>query len=79
MLPGGGRKPRTATPFAWRLVFLGVAGLLLWSLYSTKSAYSTLSEQVPAQPPWYMFSSALASRPSLTGGSNRQGAACNEG
>ena len=26
-LPGGGRKPRTATPLAWRLLYLGARTL----------------------------------------------------
>ena len=45
-LPGGGRKPRTATPLAWRLIILGVSCLLLWSLYSTSTSYRNLAHQV---------------------------------
>ena len=46
-LPGGGnRKPRTATPLAWRLLYLTCLGFIAWCFHSTKSATSQIAADV---------------------------------
>ena len=47
-LPGGGKKPRTATPLAWRLVYLVVMSVLGWSFLSTRAASAAIATDVAA-------------------------------
>jgi len=47
-LPGGGKKPRTATPLAWRIVYLVVLSVIGWSFLSTRAASAQISTEVAA-------------------------------
>jgi len=47
-LPGGGKKPRTATPLAWRLVYLVVLSVVGWSFLSTRAASAAIATDVAA-------------------------------
>ena len=47
-LPGGGKKPRTATPLAWRLVYLVVLSVVGWSFLSTKAASTAMQGEIKA-------------------------------
>eukprot|EP00908_Phaeocystis_cordata_P025078 Transcript_7534.p1 GENE.Transcript_7534~~Transcript_7534.p1 ORF type:complete len:345 (-),score=113.56 Transcript_7534:161-1162(-) len=42
-LPGGGKKPRTATPLAWRLVYLVIGSVIGWSFLSTRAASAAIA------------------------------------
>ena len=37
-LPGGGRKPRAATPLAWRLLYLGGLAFIAWAFNSSRTS-----------------------------------------
>jgi hypothetical protein len=47
-LPGGGKKPRTATPLAWRLVYLAVLSVFGWSFLSNRAASAAIATDVAA-------------------------------
>ena len=47
-LPGGGKKPRTATPLAWRLVYLGILSVVGWSFLSNRAASAAIATDVAA-------------------------------
>ena len=47
-MPGGGKKPRTATPLAWRLVYLVVLSVVGWSFLSTRAASAAIATDVAA-------------------------------
>ena len=47
-LPGGGKKPRTATPLAWRLVYLAVLSVVGWSFLSNRTASAAIATDVAA-------------------------------
>ena len=47
-LPGGGKKPRTATPLAWRLVYLVVLSVVGWSFLSTRAAITATQGEIKA-------------------------------
>ena len=47
-LPGGGKKPRSATPLAWRLLYLVGLTLVGWSLLSTRAASAQIATDVAA-------------------------------
>lgn len=45
-LPGGNKKPRSATPLAWRLVYLAVLSVVGWSFLSTRAASAQIAADV---------------------------------
>ena len=47
-LPGGGKKPRTATPLAWRLVYLAILSVVGWSFLSNRAASAAIATDVAA-------------------------------
>ena len=47
-LPGGGKKPRTATLLAWRLVYLAILSMVGWSFLSNRAASAAIATDVAA-------------------------------
>ena len=45
-LPGGGRKPRTATPLAWRLLYLGGLAFVAWAFNSARTNQAAAASEM---------------------------------